>query len=96
MPKKAEKVLKYKAILKLNGKDYISEAKTLEQAILSLKPEFYKTRGFLKVKKGDQEVNRTLNIMQMRRIFGVGGGKTQELSLGFIVGNLKFLLGEKK
>ena len=86
----------YSAILCLNNKEYAAEGENLEEALLSFHPEFFKTKGILTIKKGDKKVVKVLNIRQMKRLWGGGGTKTQEIILGFITSNLKFLLGEAR
>ena len=99
--KKREKIKElicgmYNLILKLNLKEYKAEGDDLYDALLLIKPECYKTKGFLTVNNGDKEITRILNIPQMKRIFGSGGQTTQKIALECNVKWLKVMLGEIK
>lgn len=78
----------YSLVLSLNGKQYTAEGDNLGETILSIKPEFFKTKGVLRVKKGNREVQRILIIPQMKRLFGVGGTNTQKFA---VIATEKFL-----
>ena len=84
----------YSMVLQLNDKEYKAEGNELEQMFLTIKPECFKTRGILKLKKGDKEVMRYLNIPQLKRIFGYGGANTQKIAMGCTIKYLKLMLGE--
>ena len=93
-PKK-KKESSYSLLLGLNGKEYIGEGGTLEETIRAVKPEYYKTKGVLTITKGEKKVTKMLNIPTMKRLFGGGGSNTQKITIGFLVSNYKFLLGDK-
>jgi len=85
----------YTLSLSLNGKVYESKGDNLEKAFIDLKPEMFKTKGFLTVKKGERQIIRVLNIPQMKRIFGIGGTNTQKMVLDFNIKFLRQMLGER-
>ena len=72
---------KYSITLLLNGKEYSSKANTLVEAIEKLNPGMYKTKGVLKVTKGEKTVTRLLFIRQMTKLFGKYGGLSKQIAL---------------
>jgi len=95
MAKKKENKDEYSVTLLLNGKEYTAGAKTIEEALASLRPEFFKTRGVLTVTHGENKATRYMNIVQMKRTFGIAGTNTQRISLEVMSSNMRLLLGEK-
>ncbi len=85
----------YSVDLHLNNQEYLAEHADLSQALNSIKPTFFKTKGSLTVSKNGMKVIKPLNIPIMKRLFGVGGTNTQKMTTAFVASNLKFLLGEK-
>ena len=90
-PKKAT----YSLLLRLNDKEYQAEGEDLREALGSIKPEYFKTKGILEIQKGEMKIVKLLNPYKMRRLFGEGGTTTQKILMEGVVGNLQFLLGEK-
>lgn len=86
---------KYSAVLKLNGTEFLAAANILEGLFEQFKPAKFCTRGVLTVDNGDKKIQKILNILQMKRLFGVGGATTRKIHIAFVVNNFKFLLGEK-
>lgn len=63
----------YSVTLNVNGKDYKSKGSDLLECIEKLKkPDFkiFKTKSYFIVRRGKLKAERTLNIPQMRRLFG--------------------------
>lgn len=72
--------LRYQAILKVNGENFVSKGKTVFEAIQKLHPQpaegplFFKTKGYLAVSNGKKVVERNmLTQMQLRRLFNKFG-----------------------
>lgn len=61
--------MKYKLKLSCNDKEYKAEADELEEALLAIKPPFYKSNGTLEIKAGDKSMKRTYGIVFMKRMF---------------------------
>lgn len=60
---------KYLAVLESNNIVYKGSGDNLAEALGSIKPETYKTKGVLKIKYGDKEATKLLYIGQMKRLF---------------------------
>lgn len=86
---------KYSFVLLLNGKEYKAEGNDLKEMLLNIKPEFYKTKGYLCIKNSEKEVRRIMNIPQLKRLFGFGGTNTQNIAVECTAKFLKMMLGEK-
>lgn len=86
--------LRYSLVLKINERIYKAEGNDLTEMFMSIKPEFYKTRGFLTVSNGIHEVKRMFVIPQLKRLFGVGGINTQNVALSCNVKFIRQMLGE--
>lgn len=64
----------FKAVLRVNDKDIISEGDTILQALEGLHPPFYKTKGILTVETKDKKAEKLMTIWPMRRLFGDSAG----------------------
>src|SRR3990167_7021968 len=77
----------YSLQLAVNDKNYTSDGNTLEEALGNIKIEPTRgvlkiyTKGILKVKKGDKEVERLLFIRQMSRLFGEASKLGKEVAM---------------
>ena len=71
-----KKTIKIKATLKLIGRYYEAEGKTLQETIFNLKPPVAKTIGVLTLKKGELE---RLKILQPRVIMGLWGKQSKTM-----------------
>lgn len=76
----------YKVILFLNDTEYKYRAETLEEAILGIKPPFYKTKGVLRVEYQGLSTEKLLTIHQMKRFF------SSEIARIVLSKNLKLVL----
>ena len=94
--------MNYLINLKVNDKEFTSVGETLEEAINNIKIEPTKgvlkiyTRGILKVRKGDKEIERFLQIKQMTRLFGAASRLGKECAMVQITRLVKSLLEDKK
>ena len=82
---KVEKKPVFSVTLQLNGKEYPASADTLLECLQLIKPEFYKTRGALRITKGEKKSERLLNIPQLKRLFGEGGSLTKGIAQTVII-----------
>jgi hypothetical protein len=76
----------YKVILFLNETTYEYRAETLEEAILGIKPPFYKTKGVLRVEYQGLSTEKIMAIHQMKRFF------SSEIARIVLSKNLKLVL----
>ena len=67
--KLVKKVGVYSVVLEANNQYYNASGDTLVETIRQIKPTFYKTKGILKVTKGDKQVTKLLYIPMMRKLF---------------------------
>ena len=91
----------YSVILKVNEKEYQAIGETLEEAINNIKIDPIRgavkiyTKGTLKVKKGDKEVERFLQIRHMSRLFGEASKLGKEVAMVHATRVIKAFLGDK-
>lgn len=81
-----QKVKQYKVELEVNDEVIKSKADTLEEAILGVKPTFYKTKGVITVKFGGLKASQLLVIHRMKRFF------SSDLARIVLAKNLKLML----
>jgi len=73
------KTTKIKATLKLLGRYYEAEGKTLEETLLKLNPPVAKTLGILTLEKGKLKREK---IIQPRLVMGLWGKQSQTMKDG--------------
>ena len=83
----------YSVSLLANGKEYKATGPTLKDAVHGLKPEFYKTKGILRITKGNKKIERFLFPLQMRKLFNNTGSLTAEIALMTMTKFLDKMLG---
>ena len=88
----------YSLVLRVNDKEYTAEGETLEEALNNIKIEPTRgvlkiyTKGILKVKKGEKEIERLLFIPQMTRAFSGRKGLTKESAIISIIKYFEMML----
>lgn len=100
MPRKKKEVKKQKPVefsdyivsLKLNGEEMVNTGNTITEALSKFRPSEYRSKGVLKVVKGDKEIQRVLFVPQMRRLFGDYGGLSKDVALAVTVKQLEHFL----
>jgi|TARA_Y100000310_G_C20684969_1_gene818391 hypothetical protein len=60
---------KYTVCLAINDKSYQAEGDTIEEALLQLEPENYKTAGVFTIMLGDKKREQYFNIHKTRSLF---------------------------
>ena len=77
----------YSVSLAVNDKTFVSAGETIIEALNNIKIEPTRgvlkiyTKGILKVRKGDKEVERLLFIRQMSRLFGEASKLGKEIAM---------------
>lgn len=66
--------MKYKATLKLMGREYKSTGDSVIECLNNLNPGFCKSKSVLVIEKGDEKKERILGVLQTSRLFGQSFG----------------------
>lgn len=76
-----EKEEKYKVSLSLWGKIFTSEGKTLQEAIIKLKPDIFKGKSILTIQKGSVKKEKVLTNFMTARLFGSESKVIKEVTM---------------
>lgn len=60
---------KYSIKMQFNGEEYQAKGKTVEEALLSLKPDVLLTEVYVTAYKGKEESERRLSLKQAKKVF---------------------------
>lgn len=63
---------KYKIEMVFNGETFsktIEDKKDIKEAILSFKPDFVHTEGYINITHGDANFQRKLTLIKLRKLF---------------------------
>ena len=82
----------YSIILQVSGLEYKGAGETFKDAILSINPTKFVTRGNLITKKDGKKTELMININQLRKLFGVAGSTTQEILISLFNNRVDMLL----
>lgn len=61
--------MKYKATIKIMGRNYKSTGDSVVECLSNLKPGFCKTKSVLTVECGDKKIDKILGIIPTSRLF---------------------------
>lgn len=90
--KTTETIKPYSVVLVLNNQEYKSEGETFSESVMKINPLKFSTKGILRVTKNGKTAQILMNILQMKRLFGNAGSKTQEIFIGFFNNRVEQLL----
>lgn len=82
----------YSMVLELNGQEFKQTGNSIEETILKFKPSKFATKGVLNTTYNKKTAKVMLNIIQMRKLFGIAGTTTQKIMIGFFSNRINLLL----